>query len=893
MSLNTRKRNWPYIVVCAVLLLLLSTIFLSGVLFNPGRLFVRDFIFPNTPNFPLGTWNSTTSSPNLELNKIPISLLFVAGYHLLGSSLFINLFQLLTLFLVGFIPLITIFYIVRKHTALEPSRAAVVAFIPAAVYLINPWVQDRINNDLFMVLGMAFTPLFFYLCYQAFDNSFSWQKSIAAAGCLAFLSMLSSHDIFYWVPLTALLILLMLFFGKGHRKSIVMSVMAFGATYIALSAFWILPLLIKSKTSVVQPSYNLNLDSIYLLSTRNTPLDILNLSGGGAWKDTLQTATLPMNLGVVVGLFIIILALLGLYAGVRKKPVAITAIFLIVLMLLSMGTNAPLPVFQWFYDSPLRPIVWLYRDPSRFIQFLLVAVLVLVAYATYRLQEIVEKVRYGRMLFWFGACLILLLLLVSPASYSLLQADDGTLMSSNPPKDYPTVSTLLQNSDTSGKALWLPVRGYYFYNWNQASDVAGDFYTTSSPIPTYTLNTSAGSAAAMNEYIYQKIILEDRTENMGILLSRLNIKYAVVHTDLTGWQNLEALRVADILSNQKDLMRVYHSNNYQVFKNLDYRDNTVSSVSEKDIGTGNVRTLPQVAQKDVVLDSNSWQVSPGSELSKQQNMYKWRVNIAPNVNTYSATYNYVGKVANFNPYDEINFSLFPSKSNSGNELSVIVQTANSSFTFNRYDLKLGSWNNLSLNLRAADEISKGNGQPLGLNNVKNITFNIYQKTKFGKYYHAGNNSFFLKNLQLTFDNTYGNYSPSAVVDMFNDIQPSYVSYIKRGNSYDVTNASNLDHNGELLFAESYDSAWRLVINDKGKTFEVKPKPYYGVINAFPLQGIPVGAKLTIDYKTDQSYKLGIIISGTALTACACYLIYIRITTSTTWRAYGWKGKHRK
>lgn len=893
MSVNARKRNWPFVVLCAALLLLLSAIFLSGVLFNPGRLFVRDFIFPNTPNFPLGTWNSTTSSPNLELNKIPINLLFIAGYHLLGSSLFINLFQLLTLFLVGFVPFITIFYILRKQTSLEPNRAAVVSFIPAAVYLINPWVQDRINNDLFMVLGMAFTPLFFYLCYQALDDRFSWKKSIAAALCLAFLSILSSHDIFYWVPLTALLVLLMLFFGKGHRKSIVMSVVAFGAIYLMISAFWILPLLVKSKTSVVQPSYNLNLDSIYLLSARNTPLDILNLSGGGAWKDTLQTASLPLNLGVAVGLFITLLALLGLYVGVRKKPIAITAIFLVVLMLLSMGTNAPLPVFQWFYESPLRPIIWLYRDPSRFIQFLLVAVLVLVAYATYRLREVVEKVKYGHILFWFGAGFVLLLLLVSPASYSLLQADDGTLVSSTPPNDYSKVSTLLKNSDTNGKALWLPVRGYYFYNWNQASDVAGDFYTNSSPVPTYTLNTSAGSAAAMNEYIYQKIILEDRTENLGILLSRLNVQYAVVHTDLSGWQNLEAVRVADILSNQKDLKQVYHSNNYQVFKNLDYHDNTVSTVSAKEIDIGNVRALPQVTQKAIALNSDSWQVSPGSKLSKQQNIYKWQMDIVPKVNSYSATYNYIGKAANFNPYDEINFSLYPDKANSGNELSIIVQTATSSFTFNRYNLKRGTWNDINLNLRAADEISRGNGQPLGLTSVKNITFNIYQQTRFGKYYHAGNDSFYFKNLQLDFDNTYGNYNPAAVVDMFNDIRPARLAYTKQGNSYEVTSTNALDPSGALLFAESYDSAWRLVVNDKGKTYEVKSKPYYGVINAFPLKGIPAGAKLTINYKTDHSYRIGIIISAIAITICTSYLVYSQKNSTTIWRAYGWKGKRQK
>lgn len=867
------SNKWLPVVIAGILLLFLSIFILRDILFQPGRLFVRDFIFPDEPNFPLGVWNWFTSSPNLELNKIPINLLFTVGYSVLGSSLFINSFHLFTLFLVGFIPFLIIYFVLLNNVSITPKRAAIVAAIPSLIYLLNPWVLDRLNNHIFMVLGMAFLPLLFFLCYRAFDGKFSWVRSLRAGACLAFVSLLSSHNIFYWVPLIVLLVGLLLLFNWKNRWSTAKSVLVVISVFFLLSAFWILPLLVTSQSSAVQPSYDLTYTSIEKLSANNTPLDVFNLIGGGAWRAILIDPPIGTALRISFGLFGLVMAVLGIFYYPHKKLVVIASTFLIVLLLLSMGTNAPIPIYKWLFDSPLQSMIWLYRDPSRFIQFLLVPIITLAAFSTHRLLNIADDFIHRRGMLGLILIGLAFVLFASPAAYSLASGGDGTFRASAPPPDYEKVSKLLKGEGSEGKALWLPVRGYYFYNWNKASDVAGDFYTASSPIPTYSLNTSAGVAAKMNQYIYQKIVRGNRTENLGVILAKINVQYAIVHTDLSGWQGQESLRIAQALQRQQDLQKIYESANYQVFKNLSYRDNNIAAISNAAMDLGNVNNLAKFDPKNALLhDKGVWR-SSGDSTSKGDDSYDWRVRFDEQTNMHSISYDFENNGTTFAPYDKVSFSVFPGLQNTGTELSVVVETSQGDFTFNRYDLEPDTWNDVKLNLRAADEISVNKGAPFNLNIVERITFNVYGKTSFGYYYQPGENSLTFKNLSLQFDDTYGDYDPKAVIDMFNKITPEKISYIKHGSTYRIKDPDAIDRDQALVLGESFDPSWRLVAHKGGESYSVKPQVLYGVVNTFPLKDIPYGSELVIAYKTEGTHRMGLIISLVSLLGCSCYLLY--------------------
>jgi hypothetical protein len=883
-KLNTSTKIWPVVIV-ALLLLLISVFILRDIFFQPGRLFVRDFIFPSSPNFPLGVWNWFTSTPNLELNKIPVNLFFTVGYSLLGSSLFINSFQLLTLFLVGFIPFVIIYFVLLKNISISPKRAAVVAIVPALIYLLNPWVLDRINNHIFMVLGMAFLPLLFFLCYRAFDDKFSWQKSLLAGACLAFVSLLSSHNIFYWAPLVMLLAILLLIFNRENRWHTIRSMVVSGATFLLLSAFWILPLLSTSKSSAVQPSYNLTYSSIEKLSVSNTPLDVFGLIGGGAWRNILMIPPIGAGASISFGLFGLVMAMIGLYYYPNRKLVVIASFFLVTLLLFSMGTNAPIPVYKWLFASPLQPMIWLYRDPSRFIQFLLLPIIILATFAVYRLLVIIDNLKYRRGVMGIGLAGIALVLFASPAAYSLATKGGGTLVGSEPPSDYQKVGEILKNDGSKGKILWLPVRGYYFYTWNKASDVAGDFYTASSPIPTYSLNTSAGVAAKMNQFIYQQIMRGNRSTNLGNILAKINVQYAAVHTDLSGWQGKESARVAETLQKQQDLKMIYKSDNYQIFKNLAYGDANLYSIDSHGLHAGDIKHLSTIDEKGLPLrDPSSWR--PNNKNAKQDGSYQWQMRFDQKTNQHSVTYEFRDKHENFAPYDTLEFSVLPDSNNTGTELSIVIQTGQGNFTFNRYELRLGEWNTIPLNLRAADEISTSQGALFDLNSVERIIFTTYGKTTFGHYYQNGKNKLTFKDLRLRFDNTYGNYDPQAVIAMFNRVGSKQVAYSKRGNTYEISNADSLGRDQALVLGESFDSSWRLIARKDDKTYSVKPHLMYGVINAFPLGDIPYGSKLYVAYNTEGAHKVGSTISLVSLSCCSGYLVFaFSRSHRKVWRLY--------
>jgi hypothetical protein len=810
------------------------------------------------------------------VNKIPLGFLFEAGYKLFGATDFVNLFQLATLWLVGAVFFVVAFTEARRRSV-GTKVAACAAMLGSLIYALNPWTLDRVNNHIFMLLGMAFSPLLFAVFFRMIEKPFAWKRAIAAGAVLAFVSLLSSHNIFYLVPLTCALGLAMFIAYPETRRSLLPKFAVVGLVYLVLSAFWILPLLAKSTAGNIKPSYNLTFESFERLSLRNTSSNILQMVGGGAWRPLLNSIP-ALGLGVLFGFAGIAAATAGLYVYRRSKIVLILGVFFVLFLLLSMGTNAPLPFFQWLFDSPLRNIAWLYRDPSRFLQFLVLIIAILVTlFAVFALGRM-KTIRGGKYLMpVYG--LMVAVVMASPASYSLLSLGSNTLIGSELPKDYWQVAEFLkQDNHDDSKALWLPMKGYYFYNWNNALEVAGDIYTMSSPVPTYTLSTSAGSAAAMNQFIYNKVIVPGNTQQLGQILQKSNVKYLVVHRDLIGTQQREAERVTKVLSSQKDLAKAYETSNYTVFKVVSSWP-AVYGLSKNDFDKATLKSISELPEVPLDLKTRAkWSTSDSkSTLALSSGAPIWRVNVSEKTSQAGATLQ--TDDVKLDAYDILKFSILPDGRNTGKEMNMVVTTTAGTYIFNRYNLVPGEWNDIELNFRRAEQAQSEDQTDSTENVLRSIEFGIYRQTQFGTYYEPGVNAFQIKDLKLSFDDEYGKYDPVALLAAYRDVSPQTLSAERGKDSVHVQGAGG----NVVVLAESYDPAWQAVVDSGGSKTVIKSQPAYGVVNAFDLTNVPKGSTVELKFKPFPALIAGLGISiaawlaiiGAGLSALGTYLYMAR------------------
>ena len=141
--------------------------------------------------------------------------------------------------------------------------------------------------------------------------------------------------------------------------------------------------------------------------------------GGGAWKSPLMYQN---ENSYYLGFLIPIISLFAIALFPSNKFVILLGIMLVCFLVLALGTNSPF--VNWVFSSPLSGVMWLFRDPSRIIQFIVLIYSILLAFTIYRIIS-TEKLSKIASALWIS--FILVILSMSFSAYTFANSAGGDL----------------------------------------------------------------------------------------------------------------------------------------------------------------------------------------------------------------------------------------------------------------------------------------------------------------------------------------------------------------------------------------------------------------------------------------------------------------------------------
>ena len=546
----------------------LTIFLLSDLIWNSGFIYTRDLVLPIDLSLSFmdltDTWDNLHSHPNFELNKLPLFILLSAVDEVIGSENTYKLFLGAVIFSLLFVIFISLLLVFKEKVKSNIKLIAICA-LPSLLYLFNPWVVDRISNHIFMVLGMALTPLVIISYVSLLNRGGSYLKIFSVSLLLTGLSVLSTHNILYIVPILLFIsaYYIIVASNKKRKKMLLISLLFF-SFYICLSSYWILPIVYQYSSVQIEPSYDFSLNEIQRLSQLNTLSNVTQMIGGGAWKLPLM---FQYEQSYYVGFLIPIISLFAIGLFPSNKFVILLGILLVCFLVLALGTNSPFP--YWVLSSPLVSVMWLFRDPSRVIQFIVLIYSIFLAFVIYRIVS-TKKKNLSKAISVFLVSLILVSICTSFSAYTFANSAGGRIVPSMLPSALTDLKSFLDNDAGNYKVLWVPLRTYLYYDWNKANDeVAGNIYVQSSTKATYDISSTQDVIAVdFFRYLYSNIFLQYRTNDIAHILNLYGIKYVIVFTDLLGLQRLHAERVVQIMSRQQDMDLVNQFGPYYVYRNL-------------------------------------------------------------------------------------------------------------------------------------------------------------------------------------------------------------------------------------------------------------------------------------------------------------------------------------
>src|SRR5215208_1601064 len=550
----TNKRNSVLLIIIfwIAVSIILTVFLIRDVIWNSGFIYSRDLNLPSDLSLTFGdltdTWDNIHSHRNLELNKVPLFALLSAVDELIGSENTLKLFLGTVIFSVLFVIFIALLLVFKEKVKSNIKLIAICA-PPSLLYLLNPWVADRISNHIFMVLGMALTPLIIITYVSLLNRGGSYLKVFSASLLFTALSVVSTHNIFYVLPILLFISAYYIIVASHkERKKMVLLSLLFFSFYAGLNSYWIVPIAYESYSVKIEPFYNFSVEELERLSQLNTFPNVVQMIGGGGWNFPLM---FPYENSYYFGFLIPIISLFAIGLFPSNKFIILLGIMLVFFVVLALGTNSPFS--YWALSSPLSDVMWLFRDPSRVIQFIVLIYSIFLAFTIYRITS--AKKKLSKAISVLLISIILISVSTSFSTYTFVNSAGGRFAPSMLPAALTDLKSFLDNDTGNYKVLWLPLRTYLVYDWNKVNDeVAGNTYVESSSKATYgSISSQASRDSNFLRDLHSNIFFRYKTNQIGQILNIYGIKYVIVFTDLVGFQKAEAERVVRIMSAQLDM----------------------------------------------------------------------------------------------------------------------------------------------------------------------------------------------------------------------------------------------------------------------------------------------------------------------------------------------------
>jgi hypothetical protein len=828
----------------------------------------------------LFAWNELNSVQNLELNKIPYFYTASAVSSIFGSEVTVKALFVIVVSLIPFIMFISLYILYHEKTT-STVKLAAICCIPSLFYLLNPVVVDRISNHIFMVFGMAFNPIIVVQFLRVLERGARFLDLIIVAFLITIANIVSTHNIFYLLPILLLCFLFYFFHPKvNDRRSAAKATGIIIGLYLLLNGYWMFPIVYSQLKSEIGPSYSTSIEGIAKLSTRNSPNNVLALIGGGGWDPVLQFPDSAKILGIFLSYVVPLFSLIAVAFFTRVRLVLFSAVLFIILYVLALGTNSPIPVYHWLLNSPITShIVWLFRDPSRFLLYIALVYSILLAFIIHRVVDS----QYSTKLRATITLSVLLAIIVSPASFTFINNAGNRLISSHVPVEYIQIYNFLNTDTDEFHVLWLPFKEYYRYDWNRVQqDVAGNFYHESSPKPSIGLETESNHIVSEYwKYIYDKIIINYGSNELGKILNLLGVKYLVVHDDLMEEQEKETSTLLRILSVQKDIELEKHTGPYYLYKNSRYVSNNhvfISNTAESMVEyLKHLQLLPSNSTHNVDIHNPSeWNTSNLNSLSEikvnNTSLLLWK---SKQVNSTLNGSEISFKLPNTNTryFDRLNLLIYPFANNTANNLTIMAYSNASKITLNVQDLSLGQWNKEVFDLVPETLTTSNLSDAPNFLNITSIGLKV-----FDIGYNISDNTFLLKNISfvhgpdymdnnqyssdITFDNLREPKSKENIISNFSKIDPT---------KYELD--VNASRPYVLGFVEPYSPFWVAEVKEGHIHSQFNSFPIFAGLNGFSIDRLGQ-YKIEIKYKPQEWLQIGSLVSISTLIGLIAYGIIL-------------------
>lgn len=617
----------------------LFIIFLLGLVplfwFKPGYLINGgDFTFPldpqNTFFRQLYTWGSLSNSNSIDMDASQaMPLLFPYYFFLLalnyvGFSLITieKLYFIFIFMLAGF----SMYYLTSILNFGEYRRIAIL--VSTVYFMFNPYTLSWGYGNTIGFLAYGASPLILGLYIRALNSKKESFKYAVLFGIASLLFASTNANPPFVIAVIGIPITLYFFyyiFTNGINaayKAIQYSIICL-LLFILLNIWWILPMLnglseIKTTTvgsiGLIPPSFSVSMSFF----------EFIRAFGFWGWYltyDGVHGITFAINYIDDIGLLVItflfpVLAFSTLISRQKNKFILYFALIAILGIFLSKGVNRPLgEIYYWLFNN--FPGFWIFRSPyEKFGGLIVLGFAFLMGIAAERTYDSIEKKTPLKI--YPNIFLIIMICLILIASYPLLtgeviQQKRGNLPSyhMNLPEYYNSAAYYI-NDNSKYDNLFFPVgvwSGYTSYVWGYSggNNIIGNLFDR----PKLIVDTSAfitrSNSLTMINYI-NDIIQNNKTDELGKILSFINVKYIILQNDVN-WKFYGGLTktyspeyIKSFLNSQKDIHLERTFGELDIYEN-DYRSNHIFSTTNITYVKGNIESLMSIALSQAFNDN--------------------------------------------------------------------------------------------------------------------------------------------------------------------------------------------------------------------------------------------------------------------------------------------------